>query len=62
MGRMMPIDCPDCGKVLDWGDFEPVRDLGCTCPKKTLPEYAPITPFDRMAMRVGNLIRRAGGR
>lgn len=23
MGRTMPFDCPDCGKVLDWGDFGP---------------------------------------
>ncbi len=29
MGRMMPIDCPRCGGVLDWGDFGPGPVCDC---------------------------------
>ena len=33
MGRDLPVDCGDCGGILNWGDFGPFYDgsIGATC-------------------------------
>jgi len=33
VGRDLPVDCGDCGGILNWGDFGPFYDgsIGATC-------------------------------
>jgi hypothetical protein len=38
-GRLLPIDCDDCGGVIDWGDFageDPPSTPTCACPPVTI--------------------------